>query len=155
MIPTRNLLTLPDTMARTTTSLVQGILLGGQDYDTANLPSLEPYIDSASSLIDAVVACAIARHRPLTAAQAEIIERWVSAHLYAMSDQTYAEKWTGKAKMVAHGKTGMHLEATKYGQVAMDLDTSGCLVAITTRSRASLTWLGKPPSEQIPYADRD
>ncbi len=49
----------------------------------------------------------------------------------------------------------MGIEATTYGQTALTIDYSGCLTAINKRQFASATWLGKAPSEQISYEDRD
>lgn len=149
-------------MARTSSSAVQAILRPGSqggDYDDLNSPSLTPFIEAASSIVDDVVAC-VAR-KGLTAfssAKLELIERWVAAHSYVMSDQTYASRSTAGASASFHGQTGMYLEATKYGQMAMSLDSSGCLAAVTSgsqRKTASLRWGGKRPSEQTDYADRN
>ena len=142
-------------MARTTAAAVQAVLAPGKDYDTEDEPSLDPFIDTATAIVDRVEDCAVAKDRTLTDAELELIERWLAAHLYAMSDQTYASKSTAGASASFHGQTGMHLEATKYGQTALTVDYSGCLSAISKRQVARLVWLGKPPSEQLPYTDRD
>lgn len=138
-------------MSRTSSSAVQGVLLS--DYDGTS--SLTPFIDSASVIVDRVATCASDKGVTLTAGELELIERWVAAHAYVMVDQTYKEKHTGRAKAVFQGLQGMRLEATKHGQMALSLDPSGCLAAITSGKRATLTWLGKPPSEQTDYVDRD
>lgn len=141
-------------MARTTAALVKGVLL--RDYDTANNPDLTPFIDTASSVIDKVVTCAANRGVSLSAADLELMERWLAAHCYAMSDKPYAEKTTMKAKGVFDGRTGMYLEGTRYGQTATSLDSSGCLAAIASgRKRVTGTWLGYPPSQQTDYQDRN
>jgi hypothetical protein len=51
----------------------------------------------------------------------------------------------------------MYLEATLYGQTATRLDKSGCLAALATGERkvAGGVWLGRRPSEQTDYVDRD
>ncbi len=141
-------------MARTTTTLVQAVLEVGQAYDTVNNPSLQPFIDSASVIVDRVATCAINRNKTLTDAELELIERWLSAHLYVMSDQQYASKSTSGASASFQGQTQMHLEASKYGQNALDIDYSGCLTAISKRQVASGFWMGKRPSAQTPYDQR-
>lgn len=142
-------------MARTTSSAVLAILLN--DYDSVNAPSLTPFIDSASIIVDRVAACATAEDDTLTSEELELIERWLAAHCYASSDQPYSSKSTERASATFQGRTGMYLEGTKYGQMAITLDHSGCLAAIASgeRRRAGMHWLGKPRSEQITYDQRD
>jgi hypothetical protein len=138
--------------------MVKGVLrLGteGGDYDDVNEPDLTPYIDAASLLVDDVVECATNKGVTLSTAKKEMIERWIAAHAYAMSDQTYKRKKTGDAEGEYHGQTGMYLEATKYGQFALSLDPSGCLRALSRGVAVQAFWLGKAPSEQVDYEDRD
>ena len=144
-------------MARTNAAAVKTLMAPGRDYDTRRNPDLSPFIDTASLMVDRVAECAEEEGDSLSDAALELIERWLSAHFYQQSDQGYSSKSTGGASGSFHGQTGMRLEGTKYGQTALDLDHSGCLQAITGESRAeaSLDWLGKPPSEQIPLRDRD
>ena len=72
-----------------------------------------------------------------------------------MNDQQAQSKTEGRASVTYGGKTGMRLEATKYGQMAMSLDYSGCLERIANKQRARAFWLGYKPSEQTDYVDRD
>jgi hypothetical protein len=132
---------------------IQGVLLN--DYDSENDPSLQPFLDAANSLMLRVIACATRKRTPLTSEEKEIITTWLAAHLYAMSDQPYTEKQTLSARGKFQGETKMYLEATKYGQTAVNLDPSGCLVAVSNRVKARIYWMGKPPSEQTDYVDRD
>src|SRR3954470_15912665 len=101
-------------MSRTTPSLVKGILL--RDYDTRRNSDLQPFIDSASMIIDRVKVVSAQEGYSLTDSELELLERWVAAHGYCMSDQPFAAKKTLSATATMHGKTGMRLEATKYGQ---------------------------------------
>lgn len=56
------------------------------------------------------------------------IETWLTAHLIAMSKERQAvDEKLGDATVKYGAKLGMHLEATTYGQVALQLDTSGTL----------------------------
>jgi hypothetical protein len=145
-------------MARTTSDLVKELLrLGteGGDYDNRNNPSLSPYIDAANLIVTRVDACATTRGWTLSSAEKEMIERYLSAHNYAMSDQTYSSRKTGDASGVFHGMTGKRLDGTKYGQMALSLDPSGCLNSIVNSKRVDCLWLGRPPSEQTPIDQRE
>lgn len=143
-------------MARTTSTLVQGVLVNdyGPDYQD-NYPSLDPYIDTASAIVDRVAACAIDRDMTLSSTELEILERWLAAHCYTQMDQTFASPSTEGASASFHGQTGMGFEGSKYGQMALRLDWSGCLQIIDKRQFAGGIWLGKPVSEQTPYDSRD
>lgn len=140
-------------MARTNAQAVQGILL--KDYDNVDKPSLSPFIDTASSIVDDLVSAAGDRGITVSAAKAELIERWLAAHCYVQSDQTFAEKETERASAAYHGVTGMRLESSKYGQTALAIDTSGILNSLSSGMTVRALWLGKPPSQQVPYHNRD
>jgi hypothetical protein len=151
-------------MARTTAGKVREVLL--RDYDSVDEPSLTPFIDAAGALADDLEDAA---ESAPSASRLELIERWLAAHFYAMSDQPFSEEWVGKAKASYQGSRGetlgKYLEASKYGQQAILLDPTGYLsaqvaaavvAAAGTRTiTASATWLGKPPSQQTDYSDRD
>lgn len=138
---------------RTDPTAVQKTLL--DDYDTVTQPDLNPFIEAASVMVDRVVMDAAQKSATLTSGEQEMIERWLSAHLYACSDQTYASRNTAGASGSFQGQTGQGLQSTKYGQTAMRLDWSNCLRNQDEQQRASVLWLGKVPSEQIPYEQRD
>ena len=143
-------------MARTTSDLVKGILL--DDYGArpdGSQPSLTPFIDSANLIINRVATCSVSRGRTLSTDELEMIERWLAAHLYKQSDQATTSRSNLGASASFQGQTGMYLEGTKYGQHALILDYSGCLKAITSRQNVDFFWIGKPPSEQIDYRNRD
>lgn len=141
-------------MPRTDAAAVQAILLN--DYDADESPSLTPFIETASAVVDDVAACATAKAVTLGDTRLELIERWLAAHYYQQSDQGYASNSTEGASASFHGQTAMYLESTKYGQTAVRLDKSGCLAAIAGGERkvASGAWLGKTRAEQLDYEDR-
>lgn len=139
-------------MARTNAAAVLGVL--GVNYDTVNNPSLAPFIDSAAIVLTRVATCATAKGKTLTAAELELIERWLAAHLYQQMDEGYASRATSSASGSFKGQTGMRLESTMYGQTAMTLDASGCLENLGKRQTAGAFWLGRSPSEQTAYVDR-
>lgn len=146
-------------MARTTSSLVQGILLSDYGPDEeGNLPSLTPFIDTASSIVDDLVDYATSKGVSLGVSKLEIIERWLAAHAYVQSDQAYSYKQTSKAAATFQGKTDLGLMNSKYGQMALTLDSSGYLAAILEGGgiiEVTALWLGKAPSEQTDYLSRD
>lgn len=138
-------------MARTTAEKVRAVL--NRDYDSRREPSLTPYIEAASALVDD----AAAADTSLSSSRLEKVERWLAAHFYKVSDKPYLEKWTGDAKAKYDGATGKYLEATLYGQTAVALDTSGYLAGLAQgglRRQAGTAWLGKTFRQQTDYEDR-
>lgn len=145
-------------MSRTTPALVQGILL--KDYDTDGAPDLQPFIDAASSIVSNVVSDALSK-KGITIAdtgvgsQAEIIERWLSAHMYCQNDPQYQNNSTAGASAGYTGQTGMGLQNTRYGLTAMRIDWSGVLRNMDQQQRGSGAWLGKTLPEQQSYDERN
>lgn len=135
--------------ARTNSAAVRKLL--GDNYDTDTLPDLQPYIDTATVIVDRVVTCALARNVTLLATESELIERWLAAHYYTKMDPTYASKST-------EGASGQFIrneqEKEPYKDGAINLDYSGCLKAVLARQRVQFSWLGKNPTAQIDYRDR-
>jgi hypothetical protein len=133
---------------RTTESLVKQILNVDDDIP------LTGFIRAASALTDHVASKD--ESSLLNSTLLQEIESWLAAHMYSHRDQMYAQKHAGKSGGVFQGMTGMRLDSTQYGQTAMMLDVSGTLASLSRgRHKASLAWLGKPPSEQTDYDDRD
>lgn len=137
-------------MSRTTSLQVQAIL--GRNFTTG--ADLTGFIDAASIMIDQVVACAISKKRPLTDSQAEILERYLTAHYYGHADQFFTSKSTSGASGSFQGQFGKGLEGSQYGQTAMSLDPSGCLKALSMGNKIQLGWLGKNKCDQISITER-
>lgn len=137
---------------RTTITLVEDVL----DTDKKSGRSVQFAIDAAVIIMDRVETCA---DGDLTEAELAGIETWLAAHCYCMSDPNYTSKNTAGAGGTFVGQTTMYLNATRYGQMALSLDSTGCLASITDptlqRQSVGLKWLGKPPSSQRAYRDRD
>ena len=138
---------------RTSQEAVEGIL--GDNYDTDGKPSLSPQITTANALTTEVVAVAARKNLTLSAALLQEVECWLAAHFYGHADQLYQEKKTADASAVFQGQTGKGLESTQYGQTAMLLDTTGSLRTINEGKRPGFAWLGKAPSSQTDYQDRN
>lgn len=132
-------------MSRTTSDAVIAVL--GSHYDTVTTPSLVGLIESASAIVDRVVICATSKGVTISAAALELMERWLTAHLYGQGDPFYRSKSTGKASASFFD--------IDYSKVALMYDTSGCLAGILKGQTVEMFWAGKPPSEQLDYIDRD
>jgi hypothetical protein len=113
---------------RTTPEAVKGVLL--RDYDRRSGPDLAPYITTASVLVDRCEAFAYRKSLTATPADLELVERWLAAHFYCVSDRTYKSKGQQGASGSFDGNTGMDLDATLYGQSARMIDPSGYLGVI-------------------------
>lgn len=104
---------------------------------------LTGFIETASALINRVKTCAASRRVSLSEDELRLLEMWVAAHLYAIRDQQYQSKNTGKAGATFQGQTGMRLESTYYGQTALTLDASGCLQTQSKATVVQFGWLGE------------
>lgn len=133
---------------RTSASAVEAVLVA--DYKAGT--SLTPFIAAASSIVDRLAA--LDTGGVLTTAQCELIERWLAAHCYCMSDRLLASRSTGKSSGSFMGQFGKRLESTTYGQTALMMDWTGRLATIG-RPMARMDWLGKAVSDQTDYEDRD
>lgn len=138
---------------RTTIPAVQAIL--GSNYGTlqdgVTLPSLQPFIDSASSLVDQCVSFGNVRGwnfggtgTGLNPAQQELVERWLAAHFYTVMDPLYTTKGQGGASASFEGRNADQdpIGMTAYGRQAKAIDWTGALTAISKRAFARGFHLG-------------
>jgi hypothetical protein len=90
------------------------------------------YITDANALVNAILG-----EEELSDALMETIEKWVAAHLIAMtkSRQPQYKKIGDGAE--SYPKLGMNMQTTTYGQTALAFDTSGKL-ANTGKKRATI-----------------
>lgn len=137
-------------MTRTTSNAVRAIL--GNHYDGTT--SLEPFIDTATAIVDKIATCATARSVTLGSTLLERIECWLAAHYYAHADQLMQSEGVGRGQATYQGQTGKFYESTQYGQAALGMDLSGCLASFG-RQPIRMNWLGKAVSDQTAYEDRD
>ena len=121
--------------------------------DTDANKTVDPFIRMATALTDKVVAAD--SDGLLGDGLPREIELNLSAHFYEAHDQQYTEKETDDAQAKFQGQFGMGLKSTKYGQNALLLDLTGYLRALGKGGRVGATWLGRPPSEQTAYVNRD
>lgn len=106
---------------RTTPTNVKAII----ETDDVSIPDLTPFIEAAHSIVEEVCV-------PLayTEQRLELIERWLSAHFYAVRDNRVASEQAGPVRQAFQYNLGLNLAVTMYGQQAMLLDTKGGLAAL-------------------------
>ncbi len=116
---------------------------------------MQPFILPATALTDYVVTKDTASI--LTTSLTKQIEAYLSAHFYAHRDQQFRDQKTGDAGASFQvGVEGDGLATTQWGKSAIALDITGTLKSISKGATpVGLTWLGKPPSEQLKYSARD
>lgn len=129
-------------MARTTAADVQGIV----EVDATI--SLTPFITVANAVVT--------RHcvdDAFTAAELELIERYLTAYFYCLRDRrAISETAKGVGQSLQHTED-LGFDANEYGQMAKRLDWSGALAALDNASKiglrktVELTWLGVPNDE--------
>ncbi len=156
---------------RTTTVLVEGILDGvAEGFD------LSPFIDSANEIVTercAVVFPGVTEQldsagNPIYVAEKggfsysnhrlELIERWLSAHFYAIFDPRSVMEKAGSVMQSIQSKVALGFNVTHYGQQAMRLDTQGALAvmnnamdsykkmpAALVQAPIGITYLGRRP----------
>lgn len=151
-------------MSRTNSTAVQEVL--GRDYDASpevgDPPSLTPYIDTAASIVDDLVDyCDDNEITEPSAAKLELIERWLSAHSYCLSDKAFTSKSTAGASASFNGQTGKGLTATLYGQQAVALDPTGYLQSLAAEAetngsrRAGMFWGGTSAPDALTWDERN
>lgn len=95
---------------------------------------LTPFIAIATLLVDEELA-----DQGMSAARLKEIERWLSAHFYAVRDPRVTSESAGVSASY-EGSAGQNLAFTRYGQQAMVLDTSGILAAMNEGGSANATF---------------
>lgn len=125
------------------------------NYDSVKKPPLTRPMKQAEMMVNNLVLCAGKKGVILDPDLLEVIECTLACHYYQRSDKGFQAKTTGRASGQFEGQTTQRLSSTLYGQDALSLDYTGCLSSFDKGGRVSLTWLGKPKSDQIDYVDRD
>lgn len=121
---------------RTTAEAVEAILV--EDLDTAGLASLEPFIETASQIVTDV--CGTAGYSD---AKMELIERWLSAHVYTLNHSPTVQSQSVDGASESYvGVSGQRLAQTRYGQMAMTIDTKGKLAALDKKIESGRIKIG-------------
>jgi hypothetical protein len=115
---------------RTTEAAVQKII----DYDRTLIPDLTDFIAGASLLVDEVVAIA-----PLpSSGLLELVERYLAAHLVAITDKQLAAEQVKSLQQTFQYKLTDGLGITHYGTMAMLFDVTKRLSAYNEEIKAGL-----------------
>lgn len=124
------------------------------ETDDEAFPDLGPFIAAANSLVGAV--CLGSGYSDFTL---ELIERWLAAHFYAVSDPRSTYEQAGSVSEKLEGKTDLGLDFTRYGQQAKLLDYAGNLAKLGrdqvgkyARVAMEMVWLGTDDGS-VPDAD--
>lgn len=101
---------------------------------------LIPFISAAHSLVEE-----IAEDSGHDEARLTLIESWLAAHFYAMRDPRTTSERAGPVSANYQSAVDLGLATSHYGQMAMTLDTSGLLAAMSQNKRrtVSVSWLGR------------
>lgn len=131
---------------RTTESLVAGII---EVDDTLVAGFEDNFIAPANALVTEI--CVPAGY---TNIRLELIERWLSAHNYAIRDPRVDFEKVGPIANRYQSKVALALNVTHYGQNAMLLDTAGGLAKLSREvsapakpmfsTKPSIHWGGTP-----------
>ena len=68
------------------------------------------------------------------------IHKYLAAHFASLRDQRIESERVADVSMKYQGKTGMYLESTFYGQMALTLDTSGSLANLALKPATFLVF---------------
>lgn len=140
---------------RTTFALVGKII----EIDPAQVEAdfIAAFITPASNLVDRICATVLVVETGLpyySNATLELIERWLSAHFYAILDPRNEREHVSRISVKIESKVDLGLNVTRYGQMAMTLDDKGGLAAINSQLkkgrvtiRGGVKWLGTPAED--------
>jgi len=116
------------------------------DVDSTISTDLAPFIEVANSLVTDVCTN---YDTPYTDAKLELIERWLSAHFYAVRESRASEQRAVSVSRILQSKVDLGLDVTHYGQQAKLIDTEGGLAALDGRLKSGkakvtpgISWLG-------------
>ncbi len=148
-------------MPRTTATAVSKIIevdIDSEDESTTLDQWLAPFIEVANMIVTRLLSGATYYTPSVTYLltdiniDLEIVERWLSAHFYAVRDMRRAEEQVATVREKVMFKVGLDLRNTMYGQQAMFVDLSGLLAAWNNslakveKIRVGATWLGTDQS---------
>jgi energy-converting hydrogenase Eha subunit H len=133
-------------MARTTLAAVNKII----QYDSTNVPDPQLMIDSASLMVTNVIGSA------LDASTAELVERYLAAHLIAISDPRIQSEQVKTIQASYQVRLSDGLGITHFGSTAMMLDSSGKLAVWNNKVvkgmvKFDLFWAGKAGDTDVTY----
>jgi len=112
-------------MARTSSSSVEGII----EVDASI--SLTPFIEAANALVTECCSSV----STYDATRLELIERWLSAHMYTNRDMRSFDEKADEVSEKKQSKVDLGFDTSHYGQMAMRLDTAGGLARLNESTK--------------------
>lgn len=134
-------------MPRTTETAVGLIIELDDDID------ITPFIEAANALVEELLEPA-----GYDDARLELIERWLSAHIYATRDPRPVSEAAGSVSTTYQSKVDIGFKNSHYGQMALRLDTKGLLAALDARIEKGglvlpiVFWAGSTDEEREEWA---
>lgn len=145
---------MPGPPPRTTAALVQGIISTQTGFDVT------PFITAANVIVNNILITLYGQQNPSAGGAAayddtgvgstmELIERWLSAHLYTIFDNQLAAAKAGTVNVRYQWKTDLNLQASMYGQQVALLDYLGLISAVANTAKTKrvivlkMEWLGR------------
>jgi len=122
---------------RTTSAAVGGII----ELDASI--TVTPFIEAANALV--TECCGDAGY---TTTQLELIERWLSAHIYTVRDMRAESEKAGSVSQKLQSRVDLGFDSSHYGQMAMRLDYEGGLAQLNEQIKngkqqsITVTWMG-------------
>lgn len=104
---------------------------------------LDPFILAASALVDTIEE----RTDAPPYDRLEMLETWLAAHFYCMAFPRRSSEAAGDVSASYEGRFDLNLGLSRYGQMAMVLDSTGYLKKINMPvkivTKVGATWLGR------------
>ena len=131
---------------RTSYAAVGGII----ELDASIIPdaaSFLPFITAASAFVDECCTGDAGPSVAYTDERLELIERWLSAHIYTNRDPRMVNERAGSVSGSYQSKVDLGFDTSHYGQTAMRLDTNGGLAKLNEDTKKGkpaigVIWLG-------------
>lgn len=98
-----------------------------RNYDSRRNPDLAGFISDANDIVNEMVAADTAGK--ITSARATRLEKYLTAHLYCLTDPTYKQRATEGASGTVLGTGGKGYDSSFFGQQAKNMDPTGFLNA--------------------------
>lgn len=111
--------------------------------------SLTPFLAVATSLVDVIAE----QSASPDADRLTLIETWLAAHFYCQRDVRPSAERAGPVSMNYESVIALGLNNTRYGQMAIVLDTSGYLSSLLSatagrpRRTVGVYWAGKTQAQ--------
>jgi energy-converting hydrogenase Eha subunit H len=131
-------------MSRTTLAAVNKII----QYDSTNVPDPQLMIDSASRMVTNIIGTS------LDVDTAELVERYLSAHLIGISDPRIQSEQVKTIQASYQVRLADGLGLTHFGTTAMMLDSSGKLAVWNNKVvkgmvAFDLFWAGTEATDEL------